>query len=272
VDWTDEDGLPASDVGIWTLEKHARLRKYVDSAHGARRAFANRTTYIDLYCGPGRSVVRETKQFVDGSPLVAWEAGEQHGDQFAEFLLSDTVEENLDAARKRLEAKGAKVSTFHGEAVAVVNSVVGRLDPRGLHLALLDPYNLGALPFAVIEKLARVPHMDLIIHVSVADLVRNLDRYTGERGPRHLDTFAPGWQSAVDLSKKQKPENVRRAIFGHWLGLIKALGSSPSEFIEGVENTKHVDLYWLVFVSRHPLAHKLWADICNVSVQGRLPL
>jgi hypothetical protein len=112
--------------------------------------------------------------------------------------------------------------------------------------------------------------MDLIIHVSAADLVRNLALYVSPGGPKILDEFAPKWRSTVDVA--QKPEAVRQAIFRHWLSLIKALGSSPSELIEGVENTKHVDLYWLVFVSRHSLAHKLWADICNVSAQRRLPL
>lgn len=67
----DEDGLPMSEVGEWTLDKHERLRKYIDAAHGARRKFAGRTTYIDLYCGPGRSRIRETQKVVDGSPLVA---------------------------------------------------------------------------------------------------------------------------------------------------------------------------------------------------------
>lgn len=267
-DWTDQDGLPASDIGIWTLEKHARLRKYTDSAHGARRAFANRTAYVDLYSGPGRSRIRETEEFVDGSPLVAWQAGGESGDQFGEFLLADANPLYLEAARARLESKGAKVRVFPGEAEAVVDSVVGALDPRGLHLALLDPYNLGALPFSVIEKLVRVPHMDLIIHVSAADLVRNLALYVSPDGPKYLDAFAPRWRATVNVSQRQ--DLVRQAIFRHWLSLIKALGSSPSEFIEGVENMKHVDLYWLVFVSRHPLAHKLWAEISNISVQRRL--
>jgi three-Cys-motif partner protein len=255
-------------VGLWTLEKHERLRKYVDSAHGARRAFRNRTTYVDLYCGPGRSRIRETGEYVDGSPLVAWDAGGKHGDQFAEFLLADADLSALNAAQTRLTGRGARVRVFPGEAEHIVDDVVGALDPRGLHLALLDPYNLGALPFPVIEKLVRVPHMDLIIHVSAADLVRNLSLYVSPEGPKHLDRFAPNWRSNVDVSQKQ--EIVRRAIFQHWLGLIKALGSSPNEFIEGVENMKQVDLYWLVFVSRHRLAHKLWEEISNVSVQRRL--
>ena len=69
MDKLDADGLPASEVGAWTEEKHERLRKYIDSSHGARRKYSNRA-YLDLYCGPGRSWIRETGAFVDGSPLA----------------------------------------------------------------------------------------------------------------------------------------------------------------------------------------------------------
>lgn len=110
--------------------------------------------------------------------------------------------------------------------------------------------------------------MDLIVHVSAGDLARNLPIYLRTDGPKHLDTFAPNWRSNVDLSQKQ--ELIRQQIFRYWLRQIKALGTSPSEFVEGVENSKHVDLYWLVFVSRHPLAHKLWSEICDVSIQRPL--
>ena len=264
----DEDGLLASEVGEWTLDKHERLRKYVDSAHGARRRFSGRTTYIDLYCGPGRSRIRETKQMVDGSPLVAWEAGGLYGDQFAEFFLADVNAEHLEAARQRLVKRGAKVRTFAGEAEAVVDEVIGALDPKGLHLALLDPYNLGALPFELIEKLFGVHHMDVIVHVSAGDLARNLPIYMKSDGPKQLDRFAPGWRDRVNI--QLRPEMVRRAIFEHWRTLIKGLGATANDCVEVVENSKHADLYWLVFVARHELAHKLWAAIANVTPQGRL--
>ena len=36
-DWEpDEDGLPRSVVGEWALEKHERLRRYIEIAWGAR--------------------------------------------------------------------------------------------------------------------------------------------------------------------------------------------------------------------------------------------
>lgn len=264
----DDDGLPISEVGEWALDKHERLRKYVDSAHGARRKFAGRTTYIDLYCGPGRSQVRETGKRIDGSPLVAWESGRQHGDQFSEFLLADANSDYLEAAAVRLRKRGANVRTFAGEAHAVADQVIGALDAGGLHLALLDPYNLGALPFELIRKLFGVRHMDIIVHVSASDLTRNLALYMAEDGPKHLDRFAPDWRKHVDLSSP--PATVRQAVFTHWRNLVKALGATANDCVEVVENSKHADLYWLVFLARHQLAHKLWADIANVTPQGRL--
>lgn len=267
MDKLDADGLLASEVGAWAEEKHERLRKYVDSSHGARRRFKSRS-YIDLYCGPGRSWVRETGAFIDGSPLVAFGAAEKHGDQFSEILLADARPDYLEAAEKRLQARGAKVRLFRGEAQTVVDRVISALDPHGLHFAFLDPYNLGALPFSVIEKLASRKHMDLLIHVSAMDLKRNLRTYLRSDGPKDLDDFAPGWRDHVDDKRPQ--DIVRKEIFEYWRSIIKQLGTSPNDCIEVVENSKGSDLYWLVFVARHRLAHKLWQAVANVSPQSRL--
>jgi hypothetical protein len=72
----------------------------------------------------------------------------------------------------------------------------------------------------------------------------------------------------VDI--KRRPDVVRRAIFEHWCTLIKGLGTSPNDRIEAVDNSKGAGLYWLVFVARHKLAHKIWEAIANVSQQHRL--
>ena len=266
-DWTDEDGLVASEVGSWTLDKHERLRRYVEASRAVRRKYRART-YVDLYCGPGRSRVRDSGAVIDGSPLVAFEAGAKTGDQFTAFYLADANPAYLDAAKSRMAARGGAVRTFPGKAETVVDQVTAALDPRGLHLALLDPFNLGDLPFEVIEKLSRVRRMDLLIHVSAMDLKRDLHNYLRTDGPKNLDRFAPGWRDHVDLN--QRPELVRSAIFGHWKSRIQQLGTAPNECVEAVENSRGAELYWLVFVARHNLAHKLWKAIANVTPQGRL--
>jgi hypothetical protein len=58
----DDDGLPLDEVGAWAKEKHERLRKYVDISRAARRKFVEGpggASYIDLYCGSGRAVIRD---------------------------------------------------------------------------------------------------------------------------------------------------------------------------------------------------------------------
>src|SRR3990172_6945115 len=69
-----ENNLPLTCVGPWAEEKHARIRKYVDISHAARRKFVEGqggATYIDLLCGPGRARIRDTTRIIDGSCLVA---------------------------------------------------------------------------------------------------------------------------------------------------------------------------------------------------------
>ncbi|OGA20889.1 MAG: hypothetical protein A3I02_15525 [Betaproteobacteria bacterium RIFCSPLOWO2_02_FULL_67_26] len=267
MDKLDADNLPASDVGAWTAEKHERLRKYVEASHGARRGYRYRS-YVDLYCGPGRSWIRETGVFIDGSPLVAFDSAGKHGDQFTEILIADAKAEYIGAAESRLRARGANVRPFPGEAYAVVDQVIAALNPYGLHFAFLDPFSLGALPFSVIRKLGSVKRMDLLIHVSAMDLKRDLHNYIRPDGPTDLEEFAPGWREHVDT--KQRQDIVRQEIFDYWRTLIRGLGTSPNDCIEVVENSKSSDLYWLVFVARHELAHKLWEAIANVTPQSRL--
>lgn len=207
MDKLDADGFPASEVGVWAMEKHERLRKYVDASHAARRGYQSRS-YVDLYCGPARSWVRETGGFIDGSPLVAFDSASKHGDQFTEIVIADANAEYLKAAEFRLRACGANVLPYSGDA-----------------------------------------------HVR-------------PDGPRDLDEFAPRWRDHVNT--KQRQDLIRQEIFEYWRSLIKGLGTSPNDCIEAVENSKSSDLYWLVFVARHPLAHKLWEAIANVSPQTRL--
>ena len=71
----DHDGHPLDEVGPWAREKHERLRKYVDISRATRRKFVQGTggaTYIDLFSGTGRAIIRGTSEKLDGSPLVAF--------------------------------------------------------------------------------------------------------------------------------------------------------------------------------------------------------
>jgi three-Cys-motif partner protein len=266
-----DDGLPVSDAGEWALEKHDRLRRYIDIARGVRKKFISKAgaTYIDLYSGPGRSRIQKTEQLIDGSPLVAAAKAKEGGASFNEIFIADANAEFLNAAHIRLEKNGFAAHKFVGNAEDTVAQIAGKLNPYGLHFAFLDPYNLDDLPFSIIEKLASLKHMDMLIHVSVQDLNRNLRRYLkNEGGP--LDRVAPGWRNAIDV--REIDRNVRQGFLNHWLDLIRNLDMLPSQGIERVSGGNNQPLYWLVLVSRHKRAGEFWDKIRNVTPQGRLDL
>jgi three-Cys-motif partner protein len=222
--------------------------------------------YIELFSGPGRSYVEGLDNFIDGSPVVAYKTAQRSRTRFSELHFNDLDQENVDALRQRFAKLGGSPNYYTEKAGTAVDRIVRGLNPKGLHFAFLDPYNLENLPFSIISRLAKLPRMDMLIHVSIFDLQRNLRRYL--KDGRVLDAFMPGWREHVD--GKRNDQAVRTDLLHYWLGLIRGLGTTPAEGIELVSATGGQRLYWLVLVSAHELGRRLWNDISNVNVQGRL--
>ncbi|MGH6877425.1 MAG: three-Cys-motif partner protein TcmP [Rhizomicrobium sp.] len=103
-----DDGLPVAEVGEWSPEKHDRLRRYVDISREVRKKFIRGAgaSYIDLYCGPGRSKIRETGRVIDGSPLVAAAKALESSTAFTRILIGVSDGASVAAASARLTAQG----------------------------------------------------------------------------------------------------------------------------------------------------------------------
>ncbi len=167
----DEDGYLREKVGPWVKDKHVRLAKYVGISRSVRTKFIGRgkagATFIDLYSGPGRVRIRDQEEATHGSPLVAWHEAVDGGKAFTQVHVADDNPELLEAVNARLKRNRAPVFPETGPATETINRVISKLDPNALHFAFLDPYNLKALPFDVIRKLAGLKRMDILIHVSM---------------------------------------------------------------------------------------------------------
>lgn len=253
-----DDGLPVEPVGPWAVaDKHALLRRYVDLTHGPRKNYLGSgkagSCLLDLYCSFGKVVDRESGAISAGGALCAWTKSVEKGSPFSKVILGDLAPDRVDVCRARLEAAGAPVITFKGSSVDTVASAIASVNPAGLHLAYLDPYNIAALPFSVIERLAKLQRVDFIIHFSTSDLQRNLDRFSAaEDSP--LDWFAPGWRNAqVNAAQRQQ----RQLFFDYWISLTAQLGFKVGN-IRHVKGGNNQTLYYLVYLSRHPLGQKLW--------------
>lgn len=256
------DGLPAIEAQEWAEQKHDYLRRYLHISFAARRKFLSKggkATYTELFCGPGRLFNKGTGEFIDGSPLVAYKESLRTDTAFTAIHLADQEADFCRAVEKRLRAlrPDVNVTTHPLKSEVAAKRIVRALDNRGINVAFLDPFNLGALPFSIIETFASLKKIDMIIHVSAMDLMRQLPRAM-EGHATTLDTFAPGWQRAVGGLKAG--EEARGKYIEHWLSLIQGLGLEAAVKWRLITSTTNSPLYWLVLVARHELAARFWDD------------
>lgn len=254
------DGLPAMCVGEWSLRKHELIGKYAQAAHLARKKFRHRC-YLDLFCGPGRVYIKNTKRFEDGSALTAWRRSAGFDGAFTELLIGDIDAVAVDACRQRLEACRAPVRSFHGPAENTIDEALKLMPASGLHLALLDPFNLANLKFDLIRRLSAFQRVDIIVHFSAADLKRNLE-LDFERIDSRFDAVAPGWRSAISPRELAK-RNAPMAFIDYWRSLVDDLGLTIADEAPDFVNSRNGLLYWLFLLYRHPLAGKIWDSFRN---------
>jgi three-Cys-motif partner protein len=258
-----DDGLIVEKVGSWAVEKLKIVTDYIYASGGARKKYLGTgAAYIDPFCASGRSLIRDTAKFIDGSPVAAFKRALESPARFTSINISDSDEELLEAARKRLTGIGAPVHPVAGPAGEAMPKIVRSLNQYGLHLAFLDPYNLGALSFDLFEELARLKHIDVIAHVSVSDLQRNAARYADEDYDQ-FDKFAPGWRDKVstDVAKAA----FRAALIKYWSEKVSALGLPQAKHWELIRGDHGQRLYWLILLARHDLAHGLWAKVSSAA-------
>lgn len=266
-----DDGLPAEEVGVWAKEKHDYLCRYIDISRAVRTQWIGQgkagATYIDPFCGPGRCRVRDTGEWIDGGVVAAWKKSRDGGAPFTQVFIGDLDVQRRESAANRLRRLGAPVVEIDGAAVQSVRQIVGRLNPYGLHFAFLDPFNLEALDFDIINSLSALRRIDMLVHVNQMDLQRNLiSNATAEESA--FDTFAPGWRDKVDIVRGQN--EIRQRVFQYWRDQVANLGVWPSAEMKLITGSKNQPLYWLLLAAKHDLAHKFWATASNVEGQGKL--
>ena len=106
--------------------------------------------YIDLLCGPGRSVERETGSEFDGSPLRALNIRPP----FDHLFFSDLSKRNVQTLKRRIRPGDFnRVTVQAGDCHEVARRIVKALPNRSLGLAFVDPEGFE-VSFSLFETLA----------------------------------------------------------------------------------------------------------------------
>jgi three-Cys-motif partner protein len=262
-----DDGLPAESVGEWAEEKIFDVTEYVKLSHGARRKFLgwSGATYIDLFCGPGQSQIRDSRRFVDSAAVAAWKVSKKCGSPFSSVYIADTDEERRGYCATRLRKLGAPVEEMKGTAAEAAQALITRLNTGALHFAFLDPYSLGSLSFKMLRALAAHPSIDILVHISAMDLARNIERQTLDESA-DFDSFAPGWNKEVPINRPQAER--RRLVLEFWAKNVEShLELNTKSAMHPIKNSKNALMYWLLLLYRHDLAGKFWNIVLNARPQ-----
>lgn len=266
-----DDGLPAEEVGEWAKEKHQYLCRYIDISRAVRSGWLGPqkagATFIDLFCGPGRCKVRETGEWIDGGAVAAWKKSLEGGAPFSQVYIGDLDDQRREAAATRLREIGAPVIEIIGPATKAIKRIVSQLNPYGLNFAFLDPYNLEALDFRIIQTLSTLKRIDILVHVNQMDLQRNL-LINATSQESAFDAFAPGWRNTVSISQSQQA--IRQQVFQYWRDQVANLGVWPSTEMRLITGRRNQPLYWLLMAAKHSLPHKFWKVAANAEGQGEL--
>jgi three-Cys-motif partner protein len=282
------DGLLARESGEWVKEKLYYVKRYIDVFEVAMRDRSwRRRIFIDLFAGPGKCVVRDTNEFLLGSPLIALQT--QY--PFTDYYFGDLDQHNIDSLTQRVSATTISKDHIHlivGDANSKARDVateIAQFDKkfiRGvlpcLNLAFLDPEGLE-LEWKTIETLAHLNRMDLIIHYSQNGLTRNLDKCFATQKDTVVDSFFGDreWRDVYkNAISKRESIGVHRALIDYYKSKLSNLGYvviNDSEEVAQeplIRNTqRNAPLYRLIFASKHPLGNKIWNEVTKKDIHGQ---
>ena len=260
------DELPARVVRTWARRKHHYLERY---AHifsvGMKNKFPRRA-YLDLFSGPGRCFEAETREFFDGSPLIALR------EPFTDHIY---VELEADAAgaldiRCAPFKRDRYVAVIQGNCNTRIDRVIDLLPKYGLTLAFIDPTN-WQIRFSTIQRLTANRRVDLLVSFFGGSMKRvahleeqpRLDAFFGTRAWR-MDPRFLGADGRPTLSGLLACYRERLATIGYPSHL------SAREI--PVTNSKNVTMYLMSFFSKHELGYTFWDRITTEDEGGQLAI
>lgn len=263
------DGLFVRDSGIWVKEKFYYLEHYLSIfSVGMGKKWRGKLYYIDLFAGPGRCHIRETKEEIDGSPLIALKFN------FAKYFLFEANSTCFKALTSRIRARAPEklknILTIPGDC----NEEISRIDPPpspSLGIAFIDPTGISQIAFETIRKLTARRKIDLIINFPEGMGIRmNLHQYT-RKDENALTTFMGSgrWKRRFQQAPTSFDQACRE-IANEYLENLRGLGylAFDSDRIP-VRTEQNALLYYLLFASKDAKGSEFWRKIRVINPHGQ---
>jgi three-Cys-motif partner protein len=260
------DGLPARSTGQWVHDKKYYLDRFLSIfTRGVGPKWNGKLCYIDLFSGPGRSVIRDTGEEIEGSPLSALNY------EFAQYVFVD-VPQVIDSLQQRLEGnpKSKKVSLVQGDCNEVIEAVRACALPDHLTLAFVDPTGLQ-IRFQTLRRLVQDRKVDLLMTIQFGMGMRmNLRQYFQSES-NALTDFMGNETWREDVESGGSASQICHRILDRYIRQLKELGYETVQNREIPVRTdqNNLLLYFIVLASRHPRGHDFWRKATQIQPSGQ---
>lgn len=273
------DNLPALFVKEWAREKHLYLNNYLKIVTGAMKKKWENLTYIDLFSGPGRSIIESDKKSdeIDGSPLIAIKL--QH--PFSKYIFVEKETIFIKALKERCQKfphLNNKIEFIEGDCNDKITEVVNLIPDRSLGMTFIDPYGLD-FSFSSLEELAKNRKMDLLINFPMGMAIkRNIDKFIKKQWSP-LDEFLGDdkWREEYKKYRLTNDHRISKFFLDYYqkklLNLKYCFDEEKQSFLQGgvvlIKNRKGVPLYYLFFAAKDPTGLRFWKQAIKYKPNGQ---
>jgi three-Cys-motif partner protein len=256
------DNYLALAVGPWAKEKLFYIQSYCKIFNSGMKNKWPVRTYIDVFSGPGRCIVEDTGEEIDGSPLVALQCKVP----FTHYFFNDINVDSIQSLKNRLSSfSSTDIELFNSDCNDVIGELKSKLPPSSLDFCFVDPLN-WEIKFASLRFLTEGRNMDLAITFHSGNMKRVVDDY-----PNVLNNFFGDdeWQLECKNAMAKGQVKLGRALLDAYEKRLKKLGYMVIHDFTLIKNTMGVPLYHLVFASKHPRGKDFWSKISQKTLTGQ---
>jgi three-Cys-motif partner protein len=228
------------------------------------RKWNGKLAYVDFFSGPGRSLIRDTSEEVNGSPMLALKCN------FARYIFVD-VPDVLGTLRSRLAGhpKLLRISFIEGDCNSVIEQILVELPRDHLTLAFVDPTGLQ-IQFNTIRRLVHERKVDLLMTLQFGMGVKmNLPQYLRSKEGGALSSFLGNSDWRKDEKQSGTVFQLGQRILARYLSQLRTLGYLDVRDLEIIRNDRNMMLYFMVMASRHPLGEHLWREVTRIKPLGQ---
>ena len=263
------DKLPVRCVGNWAYQKIYRLNQYFGIFSNGMKNKWSGLNYIELCSGPGRCILRNTGEEIDGTSLSILRHPSFNFIKKAIFIDNDKIIiKILNRRIKHLSINNSYGVIGNYNDINMLEDIFSDINKNFLNLIFIDPTDCS-VPFETIKFIkSYFKYVDFVMNFPYGtDLIRNIKKVI-------KNPFYPSrkkylkFLGSEDYFDRDEVKNLaesstsQKLVLDFFKEYIKNLKSIELEYCES-EQVKNY--YMLLFASGNPKGLEFWKKSQNIS-------